>query len=105
MTTVERGRGRAYDRLVAQVLHVQEMTVNGARLEGHAHGGVLVPPSGDQWLVHVTTTRVVGLTVGEAYELLVATREGTEVEGTATLRRSDGQSHYFVGSPLPDTLA
>jgi hypothetical protein len=93
-----------YAAEVAEVLHLRDVTVDGNQVEGHAHGGVLVPPSGQRWLVHLTTTRVLDLAVGESYELLVTTREGQPIHGEATLRRSDGQSHLFVGTEIPAAI-
>jgi hypothetical protein len=76
--------------------------IDGVVTPGHVHGGVLFPNRGSGWIVHVTTTREVALTVGTDYALRVETREGIRLDGKASLRRSDGQAHYFTGDAQPE---
>jgi hypothetical protein len=89
---------------MAASLHINSFAVDGTPLPGHVHGGVLVPSAGTQWLVHLTTTRSIELTVGTEYRLQIGTREGVTIDHTAHLRRSDGQAHYFVGVDVPAGL-
>jgi hypothetical protein len=90
---------------MSAALHIRMLSVDGDVVPGHVHGGVLVPPAKTNWLVHVTTTRQVPLAVGTDYVLRIDTREGITIEGAATLRRSDGKGHYFVGKHIPADLA
>jgi hypothetical protein len=90
---------------MARNLHIRSLKVNGEPLDGHVHGGVLVPARGTGWHVHASTTRKWEWTIGTTYRLEIETREGGVVVGEAALRRSDGQAHYFVGDAVPAELA
>ena len=89
---------------MAKTLHIATLVVNGERIDGHVHGGVLVPARGSSWHVHASTTRRLPWTVGMTYTLEIHTREGRTITGEASLRRSDGQAHYFVGEAVPSEL-
>lgn len=89
---------------MAHNLHIDTLVVDGELVEGSVRGGVMVPISGDTWIVHAATTRPSDWELGSEHDLRIDAREGLIVEGRATLKRSDGMAHYFVGDEIPEAL-
>jgi hypothetical protein len=89
-----------------QTLHIERLWVDSTPAPGVVHGGVLVlDDTGSAWHAHAATTQPAEWRSAEEYELRIATMEGLELSGRATVERTDGKAHYFVGAGQLDGLA